>query len=266
MLEIKSLSKHFGEIAALNSIDLKIETGEMVAIVGRSGAGKSTLLRCINRLETPTDGRIIHKGRDVTNLSGQALNEWRAQCAMIFQQFQLVPRLDVLTNVLIGGLHQRSFFASMVKHFPASERARAVIELARLGMEKTALQRAGTLSGGQQQRVAIARAMMQNPTTLLADEPIASLDPRNAHAVMRSLVEINRERGITVLVNLHAIDIAKDYCERVIGLRDGRLVFDAPVTDLNEQALEYIYDGPDAEADDEPIPSEASLTELQHAV
>lgn len=243
MLEIRGLTKQFDTVRALDNVSLRIEAGEMVAVIGRSGAGKSTLLRCINRLETPTSGEIRFKDHEVTSLKGDALNEWRSRCAMIFQQFQLVPRLDVLTNVLIGSMRRRSFLASMVKHFSAEERAKAIIELAQFGMEKTALQRASTLSGGQQQRVAIARAMMQEPEILLADEPIASLDPRNAHAVMEMLAKINRERGQLVLVNLHAIDIAKHFCQRVIGLRDGQLVFDAPTSDLSESALSEIYDG-----------------------
>ncbi|MEL6828653.1 MAG: phosphonate ABC transporter ATP-binding protein [Pseudomonadota bacterium] len=243
MLEIKGLTKQFDTVRALDNVDLTLQSGEMVAVIGRSGAGKSTLLRCINRLETPTSGQIIFNGYDVTKLKGDALNEWRSQCAMIFQQFQLVPRLDVLTNVLIGSMRRRSFLSSMVKHFTAEERAKAIIELSLFGMEKTALQRASTLSGGQQQRVAIARAMMQDPDILLADEPIASLDPRNSHAVMEMLAQINRDRGHLVLVNLHAIDIARHFCQRVIGLRDGQLVFDAPMSDLTETALSEIYDG-----------------------
>ncbi|WP_273242513.1 phosphonate ABC transporter ATP-binding protein [Hyphomonas atlantica corrig.] len=243
MLEIASLSKDFGAVKALDDVSLKIEPGEMVAVIGRSGAGKSTLLRCINMLETPTSGSIQCNQAQVSDLKGKKLNEWRARCAMIFQQFQLVPRLDVLTNVMIGALCGRPFWASMLKHFPAEYRARAVIELNKLGMKDQALQRAGTLSGGQQQRVAISRAMMQQPEILLADEPVASLDPRNTHAVMSTLSEINAERGITVLVNLHSIDIARQYCRRVIGLRDGRLVFDASIEELTDQALETVYDG-----------------------
>ena len=243
MLEISSLSKSFGAVRALEDVSLQIRPGEMVAVIGRSGAGKSTLLRCINMLEAPTSGTISNKGIEVSSLTGNKLNRWRASCAMIFQQFQLVPRLDVLTNVMIGALCGRPFWASMLKHFPAEYRAKAIIELNKLGMKDKALQRAGTLSGGQQQRVAICRAMMQNPTILLADEPVASLDPRNTHAVMSTLSQINAERGITVLVNLHSIEIARQYCKRVIGLHGGRLVFDAPVSELTDQAIESIYDG-----------------------
>ena len=243
MIEIASLSKSFGAVKALNDVSLNIGSGEMVAVIGRSGAGKSTLLRCINRLEEPTSGQICCDGFDVISLRGRHLNAWRARCAMIFQQFQLVPRLDVLTNVMIGTLCGRPFWASMLKYFTIEQRARAILELNKLGMTEQALQRADTLSGGQQQRVAISRAMMQQPDVLLADEPVASLDPRNTHAVMSSLRDINSERGITVLVNLHSIDIARQYCQRVIGLRDGQVVFDRPVAELTDEALDQIYDG-----------------------
>ena len=243
MLEINSLTKSFGAVKALDNVSLKFDTGEMVAVIGRSGAGKSTLLRCINMLEAPSEGAIKNDDLNVSALKGKKLNEWRARCAMIFQQFNLVPRLDVLTNVMVGSLCGRPFWASMFKYFPAEYRAKAVIELNKLGMKDQALQRAGTLSGGQQQRVAISRAMMQDPKILLADEPVASLDPRNTHAVMSTLREINSDRGITVLVNLHSIDIAREYCQRVIGLRDGSVVFDGAISDLTDHALETIYDG-----------------------
>lgn len=243
MLEINSLTKSFGAVTALDNVSLQIDSGEMVAVIGRSGAGKSTLLRCINMLEAPSQGAITNDELTVSALKGKKLNEWRARCAMIFQQFNLVPRLDVLTNVMVGSLCGRPFWASMFKYFPAEYRAKAVIELNKLGMKDQALQRAGTLSGGQQQRVAISRAMMQDPKILLADEPVASLDPRNTHAVMSTLREINSDRGITVLVNLHSIDIAREYCQRVIGLRDGSVVFDGAIGELTDQALETIYDG-----------------------
>ncbi|MEM9989019.1 MAG: phosphonate ABC transporter ATP-binding protein [Pseudomonadota bacterium] len=251
MLDVKDLTKRFGTVTALDRLSLRIEKGERIAIIGRSGAGKSTLLRSINRLETPTEGDILFGGESILALRGKAVNAWRARCAMIFQQFQLVPRLDVLTNVLVGRLHERPLLSSMMKYFPAEERAKAVIELDRLGMAETAFKRAQDLSGGQQQRVAIARAMVQDPEILLADEPIASLDPRNAHAVMKTLQDINEDRGITVVVNLHAIDIARAYCQRVIGLAQGQVVFDGSCDELDEEALSLIYDGPDPSKDEE---------------
>lgn len=245
MLEVRSLSKHFGEAVALDCVNLTVEPGDFIAVIGRSGAGKSTLLRCINGLEAVTSGDILWAKQNVTKLRGNALDRWRSKCAMIFQQFQLIPRMDVLTNVLVGRLHERSFLSSMLKQFPAEDRAKAIIELARLGMEKKALQKAANLSGGQQQRVAIARAMMQDPDILLADEPIASLDPRNTKIVMNSLKTINEGRNIAVLVNLHDIDIAKKYCKRVIALRDGKCVFDGKIADLDQSVLDEIYEDAD---------------------
>lgn len=243
MLQVDDLIKDFGTVTAVNGVSFTVEPGEMIAVLGSSGAGKSTLLRCLNRLEAPTSGRILFNGQNIGNLKGDKLDAWRFQCAMIFQQFQLVPRLNVLTNVLIGGLHEAPLIRSLFKMFPRKDRERAIIELDRLGMAEKALQRAGTLSGGQQQRVAIAKAMMQSPKILLADEPIASLDTRNAHAVMQTLKMINKDRGITVLVNLHALDMARTYCDRIIGMRDGAIVFDGPGTSLDEKAIALIYDG-----------------------
>jgi phosphonate transport system ATP-binding protein len=194
----------------------------MVGVIGASGAGKSTLLRMINRLIDPSEGRIAFHDAEVSTLSGQALRNWQRDCAMIFQQFNLVPRLDVLTNVLLGRLNHRSTLSSVLNMFTRDERAMAIASLERLDIAKTAMQRAGTLSGGQQQRVAIARALMQQPKMILADEPIASLDPRNAQIVMQSLHDINRSDGITVITNLHTLDTARAYCERIIGMSGGR--------------------------------------------
>jgi phosphonate transport system ATP-binding protein len=212
MLKIDHLSRRFGDKYAVTEVDLEIPEGQMVGIIGRSGAGKSTLLRMINRLTDPTNGAITFRGRNVTALRGADLRAWRSQCAMIFQQFNLVPRLDVLTNVLLGRLNSRSTLMSVLGMFSHDERLDAVRALDRLDIASTAMQRAGTLSGGQQQRVAIARAMMQNPRILLADEPIASLDPRNAQIVMDSLKAINEQNKITVITNLHTLDTARAYC------------------------------------------------------
>lgn len=247
MLELHGLEKRFGTVRACDAVDLKIPHGQMVGIIGRSGAGKSTLLRMINRLGEPTDGRIVFDGTDVTALKGRELMAWRAGCAMIFQQFNLVNRLDVITNVLLGRLNYHGFVSSMMKRFTESERAFAIRALDRLDMAQTALQRADTLSGGQQQRVAIARALMQEPKILLADEPIASLDPRNATIVMDALRAINTEEGITVICNLHTLDTARAYCDRIVGMANGRVVFDGdPAALTTEQAREiYGVDGLD---------------------
>ncbi|WP_439545718.1 phosphonate ABC transporter ATP-binding protein [Sandarakinorhabdus sp.] len=241
MLELKGLSKRFGETVAVDNVSLKIPAGAMVGVIGRSGAGKSTLLRLINRLCDPTAGEIMWHGTPVGGLNGKALREWRARCGMVFQQFNLSPRLDVMNNVLTGSLCRNQGIAPLLKMFPAEERARAILELHALDMADAALQRCCTLSGGQQQRVAIARTLMQMPDIILADEPIASLDPANAETVMETLARINRERGITVLVNLHALDIARRYCPRIIGMAQGRVVFDGSPDALHAAAVEQIY-------------------------
>ncbi|MEQ8398518.1 phosphonate ABC transporter ATP-binding protein [Thalassobaculum sp.] len=241
MLEITNLEKRFGAVAAVDRVSLTIPDGQMVGVIGRSGAGKSTLLRLINRLAEPTGGQILFDGTDVSALKGRPLMAWRAHCAMIFQQFNLVNRLDVMTNVLLGRLNYHGFVASMLKRFTPAERAFAIRALDRLDMAQTALQRADTLSGGQQQRVAIARALMQEPKILLADEPIASLDPRNATIVMDALRTINREEGITVVCNLHTLDTARAYCDRIVGMFKGAVVFDGSPSELTVDAARAIY-------------------------
>ncbi|HVZ06877.1 phosphonate ABC transporter ATP-binding protein [Rhodopila sp.] len=241
MLELLNVSRRFGDTLAVAEASLTIAPGEMVGIIGRSGAGKSTLLRLINRLIDPTDGRIRSDGVDVTSLRGRDLRAWRARTAMIFQQFNLVGRLDVLTNVLCGRLNQVSTPRMLFKLFTPTERALAIRALDRLGLAEAALKPAEALSGGQQQRVAIARALMQQPRIVLADEPIASLDPHNAKVVMDALADINRRDGITVLTNLHTLDTARTYCRRVVGMAQGRVVFDGEPEQLTAAALQQIY-------------------------
>jgi phosphonate transport system ATP-binding protein len=239
MLKLQQLCKHFGKVKAVDQVDLAIESGEMVGIIGRSGAGKSTLLRLINRLIDPTSGQIEFEGTDIGKLKRRTLLQWRTRCAMIFQQFNLVDRLDVLTNVLVGRLGYHGTLPTLLMLFSKSEKAMAIQALDQLDMAATALQRADTLSGGQQQRVAIARALVQEPKLMLADEPIASLDPHNATLVMEALKRINREVGITVVCNLHHLATARSYCERIIGMRAGRVVFQGPSFELTtEKALE----------------------------
>lgn len=253
MLKIRKLSKHYDNVRAVDAVSIEIERGMMVGIIGRSGAGKSTMLRLINRLTDPTAGGVHFGGEEITSLRGKALREWRARSAMIFQQFNLVGRLDVLTNVLVGRVSYRATLPTLVKHFTAEERAMAIRALERLDLADRALQRADTLSGGQQQRVAIARALVQEPRIVLADEPIASLDPRSATKVMDALRRINQEDGITVLCNLHHLDTAHDYCDRIIGMAEGRIVFDGAPEALTQDKILEIYGSEEAHDDFAPV-------------
>ena len=248
MLELQDLTRRFGTQRAVDGVSLAIPAGQMVGVIGRSGAGKSTLLRLIDRLVEPSDGRILADGTDVAALGGRALRRWRRDCAMIFQQFNLVPRLDVLTNVMLGRLERRSRLDNLIGRFSRAERLDALAALERLGIADTAAQLASTLSGGQQQRVAIARALVQSPRIILADEPIASLDPLNARLVMQSLADINREDGRTVIVNLHTLDTARRHCERIVGMARGRVVFDGPPDALDDAAVRHVYGVDDEDA------------------
>ncbi|MAV62752.1 MAG: phosphonate ABC transporter ATP-binding protein [Rhodobiaceae bacterium] len=241
-LKITNLKKRFKNINAVNGISLEINEGEIIGIIGRSGAGKSTLLRMINRLVEPSEGSVEFNDINITSLKGKALRKWRSECAMIFQQFNLVERIDVLTNVLIGSLGRNYNFLNLIGVFSKKEKINALKNLDRFDLSEKALQKAGTLSGGQQQRVAIARALMQKPKILLADEPISSLDPKNAQRVMDDMLKINREDGITIICNLHSLDVAKKYCDRLIGLSDGRVVFDGAPDDLTTEISKELYD------------------------
>jgi phosphonate transport system ATP-binding protein len=247
MLEIENVTRTFGATRAVTEVSLKIPRGQMVAVIGRSGAGKSTLLRMVNRLVEPSQGRITYDGRDVTALKGAALRDWRRRSAMIFQQFNLVGRLDVLTNVLMGRIGHVSSIRALTRMWPEKDRAMAFAALDLLDIGELAAQRADTLSGGQQQRVAICRALVQEPELVLADEPIASLDPRNTKIVMDALQRINRQFGITVVTNLHSLDLARSYSDRLIGMAQGRVVFDGTPAVLTEDVARQLYG---LEADD----------------
>lgn len=250
MLDISRIARQYNATRALDSVSVQIPPGQFVAVVGSSGAGKSTLLRLINRLVEPTSGTISFDGLEVSRLRGPALREWRSRAAMIFQGFNLSPRLDVLTNVLVGASTSIPQARRLLRLYTKAERLQAAAVLDDLGLVEKAFERAERLSGGQQQRVAIARALMQQPKLLLADEPIASLDPLNARIVMETLKRINKELGITVLCNLHSIDAARTYASRAIGLRQGRLVFDGPISALTDETTSEIYGGaPAAETD-----------------
>jgi phosphonate transport system ATP-binding protein len=240
-LRLRGLTRRFDSVVAVDGVDLDVPAGQMLGIIGRSGAGKSTLLRMVNRLTEPSAGTIQYGAIDVTSLTGKALRAWRARAAMIFQQFHLVPRLDVLTNVLIGRLSHRAVLPSLFGVFSAEERAMAMTLLERFGLAEGALQRAGTLSGGQQQRAAICRALLQEPLLILADEPIASLDPHNARLVMDALRTVNRQDGLTVLACLHHLDAARAWCDRIVALQLGRIVFDGTPAQLSPAKVFDIY-------------------------
>ncbi|MEO0911979.1 MAG: phosphonate ABC transporter ATP-binding protein [Pseudomonadota bacterium] len=245
MLKIAELTKSFGANVAVDAATITVEKPTMIGIIGRSGAGKSTLLRMINRLTDATSGKVEFDGLDVTGLKGAAKRNWQSQCAMIFQQFNLVPRMDVVSNVLHGTLNRRSTLATMFNLYPTTDVHEAIDILDRLGIAEHAPKRAEALSGGQQQRVAIARALMQDPKIILADEPIASLDPMNAQVVMQALRRIHEEDGRMVICNLHTLDTARRYCDRVIGMRDGKVVFDGTPAQLTTEMARDIY-GADA--------------------
>jgi phosphonate transport system ATP-binding protein len=246
MLKIDHLTKIYDNgFKALDNLSLEIPDGQFVAIIGLSGSGKSTLLRCINRLVEPTDGRVIWNGIDITAASDDELRHIRRRIGMIFQQFNLVRRSTVLNNVLAGRLGYINPVFSLINYFPPKEKERALENLDRVGIRGQANKRASELSGGQQQRVGIARALMQDPELMLADEPVASLDPATSHSVMKYLDLLNKEDGITVLCSLHFLSLARAYSDRVIALKDGRLEFDGPPTEIDNERFRQIY-GEDA--------------------
>ncbi len=233
-----------GNVRALDNFNITINDGEFIVVVGLSGAGKSTMLRCVNRLVTPTSGSLQVDGREVTSARPAVLRQIRSDVGMIFQNFNLVKRSSVLRNVLAGRVTYVPTWRTVLGWFPRQDREIARDCLRRVGIPEKEMVRADALSGGQQQRVGIARALAQEPKIILADEPVASLDPPTSHAVMKDLRRINREDGITTLVNLHFIDMAIEYADRIIGLRDGKLVFDGPPSQANEGVFEEIYGRP----------------------
>jgi len=241
MLRLDGVVKKFGDKRAVDGISLVVPKGQLVGVIGQSGSGKSTLLRMINRLNDPSAGRIFFEGTEVTGLRGRDLRHWRARCAMIFQQFNLAGRLDVLTNVMMGRAFHAPLWRALLKLWTDDEKAMGLSALEGLEIGRLSGQRADTLSGGQQQRVAIARALIQEPEIILADEPIASLDPRNTQVVMDALQHINRHFGITVMVNLHSLDVARKYCDRLVGLAAGRLVFDGVAAELTDSVARDLY-------------------------
>lgn len=246
-VQVEKVSKIFpGGIEALIDVDLTVYKGEFLVVIGLSGSGKSTLLRCINRLTDPTAGRIWIAGDEITGAEGRELRTMRSQIGMIFQQFNLVRRHSVLTNVLSGMLGRAPLLSSLVLRFSDEEVKRAHAALERVGLGGRGGSRADALSGGQQQRVAIARTLMQEPQLILADEPVASLDPALRHSVMRHVEALNREEGITVICTLHDIDLIERYASRVVALRDGRTVFEGLPGEFDADTFRQIY-GEEAE-------------------
>ncbi|WBU61651.1 phosphonate ABC transporter ATP-binding protein [Paracoccus albus] len=240
-IEAQGITRIFGATRAVDDASFTIDQPRMIGVIGSSGAGKSTLLRMFNRLTDASGGRLLIEGRDVLALKGEAKRAWQADCAMIFQQFNLVGRIDVVSNVLHGLLNKRGTLSTLFNIWSREDIDRAIAILDRLGIAEQAPKRAEALSGGQQQRVAIARALMQDPKIILADEPIASLDPMNAQVVMDSLRQIHEQDGRTVIANLHTLDTARRYCDRVIGMRKGRIVFDGTPAQLTTGVARDIY-------------------------
>lgn len=246
ILRIENLNKVYDNgVIALDNVSFEVKKGEFLAIIGLSGSGKSTLLRCINRLVEPTSGRIWFHDLEVTGLNQKELRSYRRNVGMIFQHFNLVKRKSVLMNVLSGKLGSSSTLKSLAGVFSSEDREKALSHLETVGLRDKAFGRADELSGGQQQRVAIARALMQDPEILLADEPVASLDPATSHSVMQYLEKANRELGKTIICNLHFLSLVRQYAHRVIALKSGEIIFDGNAHEIDEAWFRHIY-GEDA--------------------
>ncbi len=242
MLKVQNLTKIYdGGIKALDDVSFEVEKGEFLAIIGLSGSGKSTLLRCINRLIEPTEGTVTWDGVDITSASQEELRRIRRRIGMVFQHFNLVNRSKVLTNVLAGRLGYSNPALSVVNRFSKADMDKAYAQLARVGLEEKANARADELSGGQQQRVGVARAMMQDPEIMLADEPVASLDPVLAHSIMQYLERINQEDAVMVICSLHFLDLVHQYADRVIALNEGKLVFEGSPEEIDDEKFKEIY-------------------------
>lgn len=250
MIEFKNVSLTYPNgHQGLKNVNLKINDGEFIVVVGLSGAGKSTLIRSINQLVKPTEGELIIDNKNILAYNDRQLKDVRKKIGMIFQNYNLVKRMSVLRNVLTGSLSRTNTLKSMLGLFAKEDVELAMKSLKRVGISENAYRRADQLSGGQQQRVSIARALTQKPTVILADEPVASLDPPTSHIVMKDLKRINKEDGITTIINLHFIDMAMEYADRIIGMRGGEVVFDGPVSEVSEKTFEEIYGRPIKEDD-----------------
>ncbi len=243
MLRIEQLCKTYDKGSpALQNVSFTVEPGEFVVVLGKSGSGKSTLLRCINRLVEPTSGRVFLNDEEITGASGRRLRQLRKKIGMVFQQYNLVSRCSVQTNVLAGRLATVSTPASLLNLFPEEDIEKTGKVLHRLGISNKRFDRADKLSGGQQQRVGLARALMQDPQLILADEPVSSLDPVTSRQIMDLLAEFNEREGVAVICNLHLPSLAREYGSRIIALSEGRIVYDGPATGIDESQLNSFYD------------------------
>lgn len=243
LLKISGLKKQYAKKEVLKGIDVEIKEGEFVVVIGPSGAGKSTFIRCINKMVDPTHGKIDFGGKDIAKLSGKGLREARAGIGMIFQHYNLIGRTNVIKNVLHGRLGHHSFLKTALGRYSEEEKQEAYQLLHQVGLGEHIYKKANALSGGQMQRVGICRAMMQNPKLLLADEPIASLDPKSAKVIMDQIHSLVTQRQIACIMNLHQVQVARDYATRIIGIKDGRIVFDGLPAELTEETVAHIYEG-----------------------
>lgn len=242
LLELKNVSKTYNNVTkALQDVSFSVEEGEVVSIIGPSGAGKSTLMRCVNRLVDASQGAVIFDGQDITGINKKELRKVRTKTGMIFQHYNLVDRLSVIANVLHGRLGHKSTFSGVAGYYSEKEKEKAFFIINKLGLTEQAYKPCNELSGGQKQRVGIARALMQEPKLLLCDEPIASLDPNASKVIMDHLVDINKTMNITVLLNLHQVDVAIKYAQRVIGITAGHVVYDGPSEKLDKKTIYQIY-------------------------
>ena len=243
MIELKDLAVSYdGESFAIKNINLHIGRGEMVGVIGSSGSGKSTLIKSINRLVQPTEeSKVIIDGEDISSYNEKELKRVRRKIGMVFQDYNLVERSTVLDNVLIGRLGYKNKIDSLLGRFSEEEYALAQKSLVRLGLEDKIFQRADQLSGGQKQRVAISKTLIQKPKIILADEPVASLDVATSKVIMEYFKRVNDKKGITIVINLHDVNLAKEYCSRIIGLHNGELIFDGQAGDIDDRLLERIY-------------------------
>lgn len=257
MIEFIHVGKTYPNgVKGLDDVNLEIEQGEFVAIIGLSGAGKSTLIRTINRMIDVTQGQVIVDGTDVMSLKGKALRKFRRRVGMIFQSFNLVTRSTVIKNVLTSMVPDMSFFRVLFGLFTPQQKMSALEALDKVGILDKAYTRCDQLSGGQQQRVALARTLNQNPSIILADEPVAALDPVTANQVMNDFKRINQEMNISILINIHHVDLALEFAERVIGIRAGQIVYDGPASEVTQDILDIIYNGA-------PIPKAADEVQRQ---